>query len=87
MRDGEPHWLPEDTQAALEWDAWRRSKCSGCGQPLAECMGDGPDAVEYEPEIVTCFACKARDEARRSWAEGDNDTAGVKFGVRPAEEG
>jgi len=50
-------------------------------------MGDGPDAVEYEPEIVTCFACKARDEARRSWAVGDNDTAGVKFGVRPAEEG
>lgn len=79
-------WSEEDQRAALEWQAWQSSICSGCGYSHVDTTVD--DGPEFEAEAITCFACKARDEAQQKWLEqGSNDVAGVKFVARVAGDG
>lgn len=53
-------------------------------------MGDtmGPEGPEYEAVVMTCFACKTREETQTRFQGDENaDLAGVKFGVREVFDG
>jgi hypothetical protein len=78
---GEPEWLPEDTEAALEWQDYQDTLCSGCGFPIAECFH--PDMEEaYTAAGLTCHACSTRERAAKERAKHPNaDLAGVFFTV------
>lgn len=53
---------------------------------MDDTMGAG--GPEYEPVVLTCFACKAREEAANKFQQQDNvDLTGVRFGVRQVVEG
>ena len=57
-------WLPDDTEAALDWLAREDLLCGGCSQPKTESM-DPANSESYEAVPVTCFACAARDAEKR----------------------
>lgn len=69
-------WLDEDISVALEWDEYRSSLCSGCGQPKTD--GMNPDAEDtYEAVPLQCFPCAAREaEGRRASEAVGNDKLG-----------
>jgi len=74
--------LPEDVDAALEWQAYQALSCSGCGQPKHESFS--PAGPDYEVTALRCRACEARDTRRAAWAEQDNaNLHGLYFGVSP----
>ncbi|MEU7044931.1 hypothetical protein AB0A77_28285 [Streptomyces varsoviensis] len=74
---GEAEWLEEDTVLAVEWQRLQDQTCAGCGHPLAECMDE---AVEYEVESRTCFACQAREQTEKALLAKDNaDLTGRKL--------
>lgn len=76
---GEPQWLPDDTDAALAWQAAQGDLCPGCGKPRDECFAaDGP---HYEAVPLRCRACEARDVAARNFAETGSN-AGMYFAVK-----
>lgn len=60
-------WSQKDRQAALQWMAEQNRKCSGCGNPLDECMSE--DGPEYEAELLRCYACAARDDRSAKLSE------------------
>lgn len=67
--DADPRlWLPEDTQAALEWAEYESSLCVGCGNRLADCMDEANDGA-YEAVALHCFACAERDAENRRIGE------------------
>jgi len=80
---GEPQWLPDDVEAALEWQAEQARLCSGCGHSLDETMG--PDQFDKwnAEKTGACDACRAIDRAARILAGNDNldPTTGVRFRV------
>lgn len=87
IEPGEPEWLDEDIEAALEWIAYQDSLCSGCGNPKSECWDPDRDGT-YEAIAVQCFACAARDaenrrasEARASDRMGSSSFDGLYFAV------
>jgi hypothetical protein len=65
-------WLPEDQQAALEWQAHKDLLCSGCGQPRDECFAP-ENSFRYTAEPLECHACAARE--RKKWARNKNREA------------
>jgi hypothetical protein len=81
VRDGEPLWLPEDTAHALAWRLHLDSLCSGCGQPVDECMS--PDAeTAYEVKAIRCHACAEQARAANTWADGAGEREGLFFTIR-----
>lgn len=64
----EPEWLPEDTDAALEWQAYDRELCPGCKRLRSESC-DPKNDDKYDVEPVTCHACARRDRYGRMSAE------------------
>lgn len=85
---GEPLWLPEDTAAALEWQAYQRSLCPGCNRPRDESFDIGMDD-RYEVIELRCHACFARDlRAYNRAASRDRDQPpplGEYYIVKPEE--
>lgn len=78
-------WLPEDTEAALEWADYQATLCTGCGRRRDESFN--PDGPDYEAEAWCCFACQARDHKAHEWREDNNaDPAGIYFVVRERGE-
>lgn len=82
---GEPLFLPEDYDLAMEAEAERRLRCSGCGHPRDESMDPARDLPpgmggvgEYETHDVVCQACaaKARRERALTEAGGKSDLDG-----------
>lgn len=73
MNPGEPQWLPEDTEAALEWLEWKDSLCSGCGQPRHEAF-DSANTDAYSVTALECHPCAARE--RRAYADQQSRDAG-----------
>lgn len=69
-------WLPEDLDAVLEYQRWRDEVCSGCGQPMSETL-DAELEGAYEPRVVQCHGCAARDTAMKK----SSDQPGVKVAV------
>lgn len=53
-------WSDEDQQAALEWQAYKDSLCSGCGLPRVESF-DPANQERYDVEVLRCFACRERE--------------------------
>lgn len=85
---GEPEWLPEDIEAALEWQDYQSSLCSGCGNPKAECF-DPKNEDDYEAEPLRCHACATRDrKAKLVGSDEHADASGLYFAVtRDNEKG
>ncbi len=71
---GDPGWLPDDTLAALDWQEYEATRCSGCGQPRDECMAHEDDAPAYEVTMTRCHACSAAAAEGKAF---DGDTAGL----------
>lgn len=57
---GEPLWLSEDRQAALEWQAYQKALCPGCKRPRTESFDVAHDDA-YDVVALQCHACAARD--------------------------
>ena len=81
-RVGEPDWTNEDTQAALDWQAWEDGKCPGCGQPAAESMAHEDVSPEYKAEIKRCHACKVVAIDMHEMTKDGGDTAALYSLVR-----
>jgi len=84
VRDGEPEWLREDTEAVLEHFREKARLCPGCGLPRDETMS--PDSEgRYRSRPFRCHACAAR--ARESAKFTDPKTSGgLYFTVEDADE-
>jgi predicted Fe-S protein YdhL (DUF1289 family) len=84
VAEGEPLWLPEDRQAALEYQAYQKSLCpGGCGRTRSESFDISMDD-RYDVETWVCHACAARD--RRGFNrnnERDRPPFGVFYAVVP----
>lgn len=76
---GMPEWLPEDREAALEWQAYQNSLCPGCRRPRHESFDIAMDD-HYDVTALQCHACAARD--RRAWnrSQGREPGAPPMFG-------
>lgn len=85
---GEPRWLPDDLQAALEWQAEQAGKCSGCGQNLDDTTGE-VNFDKWNAEGITCDACRAISRTAHTAAGRDDldPLAGKRYRVwRDKEE-
>jgi len=71
---GEPLWLPEDTELALEYMAEQRLRCSGCGHPRDESM-DPERADQWNSSTAVCYACAEIDAEKRHWRDADNKSS------------
>jgi len=82
-RQGEPHWLPSDITAALEWQSEQDRKCPGCGQNIDETFGPG-NVDKWNAEVSGhCDGCRAMHRAA-SIAAGKDDldpTVGSRYRV------
>lgn len=68
---GEPLWLDEDTELALQYLAELKLKCSGCGNPRDESMD--PDLAHvWASGSAVCYACAELDAEKRSWRDVQN---------------
>jgi hypothetical protein len=60
--------------AALEWQAWDRLQCGGCGRSRLETFDpDNEDA--YDVEVYVCHACAARDRSAHKRAQARDQDA------------
>ncbi len=60
----DPEWLPDDQNAALEYDA-EQSVLHSCGHPLDE-TSNPENAPAYFVERFTCAACAALERAEEN---------------------
>ncbi len=74
---GEPAWLSDDFDAAMEWMEAEANKCPGCGMFRDECMSDEPP--DYVATPIVCHACMERDVRADQHAKGGGSRAGVYF--------
>ena len=81
VADGEPLWLPNDTEAVFDYLREQAIACPGCGHPRDETMD--PKAEEhYRSRSLKCHACAARErEADRFNSQPNVKSAGVYFTV------
>src|SRR5262245_59814936 len=70
---GEPQWLDEDVDLALEWQA-EQTISHHCGQPLDESAGNAEG--QYEIRTVRCWACY---ESEKAAAAFDGERYGLTF--------
>jgi len=78
---GEPLWLDEDRQAALEWIAYDESLCPGCRTDRSETMDPAADD-SYETVALRCHKCAARERAGKKFAADESaDTSGLYIAV------
>jgi hypothetical protein len=78
VKRGEPQWLPEDTDLALEWQAEKRSLCPGCRQPLDETTNADNDRQAYVAEDVLCQACQVIQWRRESLTDDNPGGAAAR---------
>jgi len=86
---GEPLWLPEDRQAALEWQAYQDALCPGCKRPRVESFDIAMDD-HYDVTALQCHACAARDRRAYNRAREREDGAppfGLYYAVSPEVNG
>jgi predicted Fe-S protein YdhL (DUF1289 family) len=81
---GEPQWLPEDTEAALEWQTYQNSLCPGCRRPRHESFAVEMDD-HYDVTVLQCHACAARDRKAYNTRpeQGEDPQFGRFFVVTP----
>lgn len=79
---GEPQWLPDDVDLALEWQAEQALICPGCGHPLDETTAaDSEDA--YDVREIRCWGCHPVQEAAH---EFEGERHGLRFVAVRSEE-
>jgi hypothetical protein len=71
VTEHDPAWLPEDTEAVLEWADFQSSLCGGCGLPVSTSMDPAMDG-RFEAVPLQCFACAAKDAETRDASEQVN---------------
>lgn len=77
--------MDEDFEAALEWQEWQDSLCSGCRFPRSVSFDQDAD-VAYEGVALRCFACEAREKQASRWRDDENSRSeGVYFVVQEAD--
>lgn len=77
----EPEWLPEDTQAALEYMEYEESLCpGGCGFPKHESF-DRANEDSFRVEMIACHACAKRQSKARDAAQSENTVTDGVFWV------
>ena len=81
---GEPYWLEDDTEAALEYFEEQSLLCSGCGLPRDETMSKEAQDT-YKAQAVRCHACAERDREAKKFTSGPHDDAGLMFRVEPRD--
>ena len=71
--------LDDDIAAALEWQRWKDSLCTGCGQPRDESFS--PTGPDYRARSRRCRCCEALDVEAKEWSESSSSTSGVYLSV------
>jgi hypothetical protein len=66
-------WLDEDFTAAVEWQEYHDSLCSGCSQPRDESFAR-ENSEAYDVEVLRCHACAARE--RKAYARNGSRESG-----------
>lgn len=82
---GEPLWLQSDTDLAVALTELEASTCSGCGQPVAECMSTEGDGA-YDAEPWRCHGCATRDRKAQEFSKA-GDQAGIRWVVKRRGDG
>ena len=67
--------LSSDTLAALAWQSYLYSLCSGCGQPRHESFDAEADGA-YVAHADRCHACTAAAIQQRAFAKADASVTG-----------
>jgi hypothetical protein len=81
---GEPRWLAEDMDLALEYIREQSLACEGCGQPSDEST-DPKNARHYRAHERTCYGCAVLEWRRNALQEQEGDLAGVRLYVTRGE--
>lgn len=75
----DPEFLPDDTEAVLEWQREQALLCPGCGLPRDETMSkEASDA--YKARSLRCHACATRGRKAAS-VQDQKGTEGLYFTV------
>lgn len=77
-RPDEGWFLPEDTDAVLEWQREKDLACPGCGHPRDETMQKNHHD-HYTASALRCHACAAKDRKREQFTKQAHDDAGLYF--------
>jgi hypothetical protein len=87
MSTGEPQWLPDDLELALEWQREDQLRCKTCGHHLDETLAD--DAFnKYEAGEMTCHGCQVIEWRRTTLSEEERDMAGMSiYAIRKGSAG
>jgi hypothetical protein len=80
---GDPAWLAEDVDLALEWQGEQDVTCRGCGHPIDETTDPDNEGL-YEAHQVTCLACEVM--RRRAATFKPDELPGVRFYAVKTEE-
>jgi hypothetical protein len=79
--EGEPLWLPEDTEEVLAYLREKAQLCPGCGQPRENTMD--PEAEgQWRSRALRCHACTAKARAAEQFAQA-KAPSGLYFTVEP----
>lgn len=74
---GEPYWLDDDQDAALEYMDHLDSICSGCGQPRHESFAE-ENFLNYHTTALRCHACADKEMTARARQKDDKaSTEGI----------
>ena len=74
----QPLWTADDLEAALEYQDYLDSLCSGCGRPKDVCM-DPAMSGRFEAVPLQCFACAPKDAEMRRASESKDDYGAAAF--------
>lgn len=77
----EAPWTDEDRAWHLAYMAERDERCSGCGQPLAECM-DPDTAGRWEVLKRTCEPCRVAEAEMENDSELKSRPRGRKYSTK-----
>ena len=80
VEPGQPQWLPEDVDLALEWAAEQSVRHNGCGHPLDETTDIAADERQgrYKVRKLRCWACY---ETEKAAAEAAASTTSDRYGL------
>lgn len=82
---GDPQWLFDDAQAAIDWQSDQNQRCDGCGQYRAE-SEKKENSFAYRAEARRCHACYAIDAKAAAIRKTKEDPlAGTRYRLHKVE--
>lgn len=89
-REGEPYWLPEDSEKALEWLRYEKTLCPECKMPDSEWLDENGEAhrpPRWEVDTRRCPCCKNvtlfMKSVRATIGDDENQLAGLQPVIVP----